>query len=367
MEKFRVLRSMNFNNKSEPIRTVTELDSHLKNPLNRSIIPCQDKKFEERKEKVLLCHDMAGGYHQDALIQGSNDNKPIYSCQYWQYVDIFCYFSHERVTIPPVTWTNACHTNGVRCLGTIIVEWEKGINEILQLIYGPSFNPLLESTQRFFDPHYADILVDLAVYYGFDGYLVNVESSIPSATHCIPLRNFVQYLTIEIHKRLPKSLILWYDSVIYTGSLRWQDQLNDKNSLFFDVSDGMFVNYTWSPPRLLQSAQNAKKRKHDLFTGIDVWGRNTFGGGGFNCHKALRQIKSAQTSIAIFAPAWTFEKLGPDGFSTHEKRFWADSQKEILLDPQQLVQLEVVVDPLDVGCISDFVRPFTTQLWFEKI
>lgn len=36
-----------------------------------------------------------------------------------------------------------------------------------------------------------------------------------------------------------------YDSVTKDGKLSWQDQLNEHNKTFFDICDGIFVNYTW--------------------------------------------------------------------------------------------------------------------------
>lgn len=36
-----------------------------------------------------------------------------------------------------------------------------------------------------------------------------------------------------------------YDSVTIHGKLDWQDQLNEMNKPFFDICDGIFVNYTW--------------------------------------------------------------------------------------------------------------------------
>lgn len=50
------------------------------------------------------------------FIQGSATRNP-YVFYHWRYIDIFVYFSHRTVTIPPVCWTNAAHRNGVLVLG----------------------------------------------------------------------------------------------------------------------------------------------------------------------------------------------------------------------------------------------------------
>ena len=47
-----------------------------------------------------------------------------YMFSFWQYVDVFVYFSHARVTVPPPAWTHAGHIHGVRVLGTVIMEWD---------------------------------------------------------------------------------------------------------------------------------------------------------------------------------------------------------------------------------------------------
>ena len=41
-------------------------------------------------------------------------------------IDIFVYFSHNFVTIPPVGWVNAGHRNGITVLGTFITEFKDG-------------------------------------------------------------------------------------------------------------------------------------------------------------------------------------------------------------------------------------------------
>lgn len=50
------------------------------------------------------------------FIQGAAVRDP-FVFYHWHYIDLFVYFSHHTVTIPPVVWTNAAHRNGVLMLG----------------------------------------------------------------------------------------------------------------------------------------------------------------------------------------------------------------------------------------------------------
>ncbi|CAF1350640.1 unnamed protein product, partial [Adineta steineri] len=69
------------------------------------------------RQKILLCHDMRGGYLEDKHTQGCETNEPCYRFFRWHLIDIFTYFSHELVTIPPLVWINCAHKNGVQILG----------------------------------------------------------------------------------------------------------------------------------------------------------------------------------------------------------------------------------------------------------
>jgi mannosyl-glycoprotein endo-beta-N-acetylglucosaminidase len=51
---------------------------------------------------------------------------------------------------------------------------------------------------------------------------------------------------------------------------------------FFDNCDGIFLNYTWTEENLKTSAENAGGRRLNVYVGVDVFGRNCYGGGGFN-------------------------------------------------------------------------------------
>jgi len=53
-------------------------------------------------------------------------------------------------------------------------------------------------------------------------------------------------------------------------------------SIFFDECDAIFLNYTWTNEKLVNSAINSGTRLHDVFVGIDVFGRGMIGGGGYN-------------------------------------------------------------------------------------
>ncbi|KAF9996722.1 hypothetical protein BGZ80_009416 [Entomortierella chlamydospora] len=286
------------------------------------------RQLDLRDCKVVVCHDMAGGYQEDASPQG-NDYSTIYSIQYWNHVDTFIYFSHSRVTIPPPVWTNAAHKNGVRCLGTIITEWMASVMETDEMVSGPDQALADEDgndtvDRRWFSRTYADKLVDLAVYYKFDGWFINIESILRGgAKQANQTIAFLAYLRAQIHARIPGGELHWYDSVISsTGELAWQDRLSPKNYRFFEQSDAIFTNYTWKEPAVGESVALAGPRNRDVYTGIDVWGRNTFGGGGYNSYKALEVIQREGTSCAFFAPAWTYESLGKEYFMTNDRFFW---------------------------------------------
>ena len=89
------------------------------------------------------------------------------------------------------------------------------------------------------------------------------------------------------------ALCFRYDAVTSQGVLQWQDTLNHLNMPFFEAADAIFINYTWKEGTPRQAAAVAGARKHDVYMGVDVFGRNTYGGGGMACNVALTAAKSA--------------------------------------------------------------------------
>ena len=82
---------------SEPIYSIEQFKyfNVEKDHLNTCKIKLQKRKTSNNGRRVIMCHDMNGGYLSDKHIQGS-DSFLVYNFTYWQYVDIFIYFSHHR-------------------------------------------------------------------------------------------------------------------------------------------------------------------------------------------------------------------------------------------------------------------------------
>lgn len=99
--------------------------------------------------------------------------------------------------------------------GTFITEWKAGED---------IFKEIFES-QTAIDA-VIKAMVDLCILFKLDGWFLNVENKIEDLAM---LKYFVKTLTKEVHKRKPGSLVIWYDSVIETGALAWQNELNDSN------------------------------------------------------------------------------------------------------------------------------------------
>ncbi|XP_039201256.1 cytosolic endo-beta-N-acetylglucosaminidase isoform X1 [Crotalus tigris] len=281
--------------------------------------------LDSHRPRTLVCHDMRGGYLEDRFIQGVKVRDP-YVFYHWCYIDIFVYFSHHLVTIPPVVWTNAAHRNGVLMLGTFITEWIEGEKTCESFLAGEEEAYLAVAKQ----------LAAIAEFYRFDGWLVNIENSL----HVLiaqKLPHFLQQLTAEVHRLVPGGQVLWYDSVLKNGELKWQNELNEQNKVYFDVCDGFFTNYNWREEHLLRTREAASSRQTDVYVGVDVFGRGNVVSSGFDTKKSLQMIREQGLSVALFAPGWVYEHLGPRDFLNNEDKFWALLSK--LLSIHHIVSL----------------------------
>uniref|UniRef100_A0A1I8FLL4 Mannosyl-glycoprotein endo-beta-N-acetylglucosaminidase n=1 Tax=Macrostomum lignano TaxID=282301 RepID=A0A1I8FLL4_9PLAT len=237
--------------------------------------------------RVLVCHDMQGGYLDDAYLYG-NANASAFRLFHWHLID-----SDDT----PAGWVDLCHRHGVPCLGTFIAEWDSGLEAMRQLL----------SNEK--DAiGWADRLIDLADAGGFDGWLINVEVALPA--ELVPaLQAFVRRL-----KSKSSLHIVWYDSVITDGQLLWQ---NSVNALKRRLPDSGRLN----PVELLLDCRLVEvySRQAGRASVVVLFGSNRLcrrrllrpwlpGGGGFNCSEAVRMIvENQQLGVGLFAPGWAYE------------------------------------------------------------
>ncbi|XP_050961845.1 LOW QUALITY PROTEIN: cytosolic endo-beta-N-acetylglucosaminidase [Labeo rohita] len=283
-------------------------------PFNVATVPLASRypPLHSSPGRTLVSHDMMGGYLDDRFIQGAEVETP-YAFYHWEYIDIFNYFSHHMVTIPPAVWTNAAHKHGVLSIGTFITEWTDGAK---------TCEAFLKDEESYRTA--ADKLVQISHCYGFDGWLINIENAL-SETAVKNTGPFLRYLTDQMHERVPGSVVIWYDSVLKNGKLSWQNELNDDNRMFFDACDGIFTNYNWTEQSLewMKSYSAAKDRFVDIYVGVDVFARGKVVGGKFETNKALKLIRNYGFSTAIFAPGWVYECHEKADFRQNQDKFWS--------------------------------------------
>lgn len=268
--------------------------------------------------RVYACHDLAGGYADDAAVAGCFDpaDASPYLFHHWHAIDAFIYFSHATVAPPPPGWIDAAHAHGVACLGTLIFEHESGQRDIEAA-----------TSSRAAADAAAAALARAAAYFGFDGWLLNVEVELPveNVPHLIYL---VEATRAAVKKAVPhgRGETIWYDAVTVHGKLHWQNAWNDANAPLAAAADGAWLNYQWSPVKLKRSVAAAHTSNHppaSIIAGWDAWGRGTYGGGGVaGARVAAAAAAEAGVSFGVFAPGWAWEAEGAAGSAARADALW---------------------------------------------
>ncbi|KAL3312197.1 hypothetical protein Ciccas_009215 [Cichlidogyrus casuarinus] len=186
---------------------------------------------------------MAGGYLDSDMMDEDIDQLPVYRFNHWHLIDIFIYFSHHFITIPPLRWINQAHSRGVKVYGTVIFEDFKSFSSepFIELL-----NPEKPLNWRFMGHHLDRIRREL----NFEGWLINFEAQVA------PEPNRKLRHTLSSFLNLLRSLgseVIWYDALTWSGKLKFQNALSFENKCYFAASDGIFTNYVWNYDLLRQS------------------------------------------------------------------------------------------------------------------
>ena len=284
---------------------------------------------------------------------------------------------YGTIAIPMAAATNAAHKNGVLSIAEYFTpRTPQYADEMLQKAEDGSFP-------------YADKLLEIMDYYGFDGYFINQEEALP--TEYVPLmKEFMQYMMDR------GAYIQWYDSMTNSGSISYQNAFNSVNSDFvYDeeygrVSNSIFLNYWYDEDAIKNSAAHAESLGLDpyetVFMGLEggewkygidlesfwdiMYSHNSYAG------NLMQENGQPYTSLAIWGSDFYREQYNKTDNLRYEIPYqWEAEERERMYftSPSELVgNYETEgLDRSDVGITnedaSEDMSKLGTQLNFKGI
>jgi endo-beta-N-acetylglucosaminidase D len=171
----------------------------------------------------------------DGSPMGRFGNQSI-TFTHWGYLDHFVLWGGAAntgiISLPTGDMTDISHQNGIPAFGTVFFP---------PAVYGGQFSWVQTFITKNGDGSfsYADKLIEMADYYGFDGWFINLETAGGGLADAKLMRDFIQYYRAIMDARSPSeptSKIIWYDSMVESGQIAWQDRFNSNNDWY--LKDG---------------------------------------------------------------------------------------------------------------------------------
>ena len=213
----------------------------------------------------------------------------------------------------------------MRVLGTLLFEHDEASADAGRLLERGSEGEFLFATQ----------LVRMAEVYGFDGWLLNVEASLPRSKWSV--RSMQEFLReLQAGLAVSGAMAVWYDAVTVMNRIHYQNGLTLLNAPWLYAADKLFSNYGWRAKELLGTKRVAQVmgRTADVLMGVDCYGRGSLGDGGFGVGEALEEVRKAGLhAAALFAPGWTWENFQGLGFRGVERKFWGVVEESVVAHP----------------------------------
>ncbi|MCK0470151.1 endo-beta-N-acetylglucosaminidase [Halalkalibacter sp. APA_J-10(15)] len=317
-------------------------------PLQERVDAFADTQANPELNADTQMFNLAGDYGNAFMDSTAYTNKfGQYTFPYWQYIDYYSYWHgmatadvpqelydpelpwYERwfefgvLNIPNPAYTNAAHKNGVKSLGVIFFSSnDRGPQTYTQM--------LVEDEAGGYPV--ADKLIEIADYFGFDGYFFNQEEATGVRIEDLP--RYKEFLQVLQEGGL---YVQWYDSVNHsTGEMSFQNQFNELNSpfirddVFGDVTNSIFLNYNWNRTRMESSKAHAENLGLDpletVFAGVEA-GADRFGQHRNDLRNNLDEEGNPMNSIAMLGADFTHHGLDEDlGGEDTIRRFKNDYQ-----------------------------------------
>ena len=239
-----------------------------------------------------------------------------YAFDYWQYLDSMVFWEG---LVPTPDIIDAGHRNGVPVYGTLFFNWSNSIAD------QEKFAEALKQDPDGSFP-IARKLVDMAKYYGYDGYFINQETT---GNLVEPLgekmRQFMLYTKEYAAKVNHPIKYSWYDAMTYNYGRYHQDGLGEYNYQFMQPegdkvpADNFFANFNWDKAKndyTIATANWIGRNPYDVFAGLELQQ-----GGSYKTKVKWNDILDdngkLRLSLGLFAPD-TITSLGKTGEDYHK-------------------------------------------------
>jgi endo-beta-N-acetylglucosaminidase D len=161
------------------------------------------------------------------------NSADVFVPRFQQYQDILGGWQGAQA-LPTTAYVDAAHRNGAIVIG---------------ILYQPSFTGTPNFLTTDSGGHYivGYKLVDLARYFGFDGYFLNIEESVAPADAAAVGRMFTAMKQRAGSLGMRALHLQMYDAMLPTGDLDYQNQFNARNAGWLSSGqwDTMLINYWW--------------------------------------------------------------------------------------------------------------------------
>lgn len=338
---------------------------------NAAYKPTQVNPDLDSDGQIMLMQGDYGNAFVDGMMY--NNTFGYHTLNYWQYVDYFSpwhgaasqdtpvdlhdwdyenttnrgwekrYFEFGVLNVPNPAYTNAAHRNGVMSIACLYFDqyYRPGqtINELFAMDEDGTF-PVAEK------------LIEMADYFGYDGYFFNAEENVYP----------------EYGDRKKRFLARLEEAGLYTQYYDTNSAMNASKAEWLEyeidgvptkIQDSVFVNYGWPGSfanHLKWMNENGIDPFEQAFYGVE----NNQGGfnGGHPTTKNIEELythedgtKNLMTSVALFTPS-DFYQRGLDGTKLQNTNYqWMIAERE------RMFFSGVKCDPTDTGDQTGYSRP----------
>ena len=303
--------------------------------LNQANVPLNEERFKGHQVNPLANSEVGitsaaitTPDHDLSSSVGSNDFNS-YAFDNWQLLESYIYWpgapNKEGVfALPSPDIVDAAHRNGVPVYASLGFPWGPGSPETLAEIEA--------FTEQAEDGSFpvADKMIEVAEYYGFDGYFFNQETSGVSKETAVRMNEMMRYI-----KRNSDLRINWYDSQSNDGDISYQDAVNDKNDMYVERADDgvysvdeFFLNYNWNVNKIDTTVSTMKKHDHspyNAYAGFELQ-QNSYNT-KVDTDALLDKQGQSKVSLALYTPNSTMGMAeDPADFHNQENFLWTGPQ-----------------------------------------